>query len=77
VGGQGRDDGDMTGQDPTSSAAEGDAEPGSEALAEAGTGHGDGGDGGDTGHRGYFAAQGPPAEAADDEPVTDAPPVED
>lgn len=78
-------DGDMTDRDPLSSSAEGDAEPGSAALDEAGSGHAgedtdrdvDGrpvhpdGVGGEP-----FAAHGPPPEAADEEPVTDAPPVD-
>jgi hypothetical protein len=71
-------DGDMTGQDPLSSAAEGDAEPGSAALAQAGTGHRPGEDArtgeADAAPGEPFAAHGPPPEAADDEPVADAPP---
>ncbi|WP_336921534.1 hypothetical protein [Aquipuribacter sp. SD81] len=80
------DDGDMTDRDPVSSSAEGDADPGSAALDEAGSGHA--GQDTDRAVEGRpehpegvggepFAAHGPPPEAADDEPVTDAAPVDD
>ena len=67
----------MTGQDPLSSAAEGDDDPGTAALAGAGVGGEDvpGGAGSrDEVDGPSFAEAGPPPEAADDEPVTDAVP---
>lgn len=73
-------DGDMTGEDPLSSAAEGDEDGGSAELAGAGARPGgdeepeesiDGADGTDDG----FASGPPHPEALDDTPVTDAPPA--
>ncbi|MGJ7439529.1 hypothetical protein [Aquipuribacter sp. MA13-6] len=64
-------DRDMTGQDPMSSTAEGDDDPGSAALGEAGT---------EEGRRGTedeaSSTPTPPPEAFDDTPVTDAVPEE-
>ncbi len=71
----GRDDADMTGQDPLSSAAEGDHDPGSAALAEAGAGGGAARGKADPGPS--FAEAGPPPEAADDTLVSDAVPETD
>ncbi len=71
--------GDMTGRDPMSSTAEGDDDPGSAALAEAGTSHPDDDSrpersrpeqDADPG----FAEMPTPAEAYDDTPVEDAVP---
>ncbi|WP_380164337.1 hypothetical protein [Jannaschia sp. R86511] len=58
---------DMTGQDPVSSTAEGDSDPGSAALAEAGE---------PVDGPAHGATPTPPAEAYDDTPVTDAVPEE-
>ncbi len=70
-------DGDMTGQDPMSSTAEGDDDPGTAALAESGSDDGaDGKDGEDEGHS-HASTSGAPPEAYDDTPVTDAVPEED
>lgn len=64
-------DRDMTGQDPMSSTAEGDVDPGTAALAEEGT------DDGTAGHHDSPAStSGAPPEAYDDTPVTDAVPEE-
>ena len=68
-------DGDMTGRDPVSSTAEGDDDPGTAALAGAGTGRGAVADGGDDEAEGRKFADVPtPPEADDDTPVTDAAP---
>lgn len=66
-------DRDMTGQDPLSSAAEGDDDPGSAALARPGADPDDGDTSPDA-HLPSFAEAGPPPEAADPTPVTDASP---
>lgn len=68
-------DGDMTGRDPVSSTAEGDDEPGTAALAEAGTGRGPEQEGGDDAAEGHTFTDVPtPPEASDGTPVTDAAP---
>lgn len=76
----GQQDVDMTGEDPMSSTAEGDANPGTAALAEAGSGGADDVSGG-VGSDDAEAAEtpptsGPPPEAFDDAAVTDAVPEE-
>ena len=60
--------GDMTGKDPLSSAAEGDQDPGTAALAGAGV------DAADGEPVDPAPVTGPPPEAADETPVTDAVP---
>lgn len=75
-------DRDMTGQDPLSSAAEGDDDPGTAALARPGADvdgihngvHDRGDDPRPDADGPSFAEAGPPPEAADTAPVTDASP---